>query len=110
MSNQKNISVVRESNTGLWFWKLPDGELLQDGHGNYFNMPGHRYSIAARKKMREAVRSLGIEGGEPFFKQNERRVTQSEWEDQMARNLEGKIPDWHDPAIYEQARDRGDRR
>lgn len=106
--NNSNLSVVRESDVGLWFWQLPSGDLLSY-EGYYLNMPGHRYDIQAQAKMRDAAESMGFDG-KPIFKQNERRVTESEWEDQMARMEEGKIPDPSDPAIVEEARDRNNRR
>lgn len=106
-SNKGNsrISVVEETEGGLWVWELPEGGTVTDSDRNTLNVPGTKYDIEAMGKIRSAAHSMGITEGKPKFLSGHRRVTQSEWEDQMARAIDGEqFPDWYDPGYIDEAK------
>lgn len=87
---------------GLCVWQLPDGTYVQDAEGNYLSAgPAKLYNRTVMQNMVGAVRSLGVTEGKPFWLPGFRKVSNSEWEDQMERLMEGKIPDAAD--LYRQA-------
>lgn len=78
---------------GLYVWQMEDGKVLGDSDGNVLNVPSLRGDLDRQLKLRAAVRSLGIEGGEPLFLPGQRRVTDDEYADQMDRMINGQVPD-----------------
>lgn len=87
---------------GICLWKLPDGSYIMDNQGNYLVAgPTKMYTASIEHKMISAARSLGITEGQPFWLPGFRKITDSEWEDQMERLLDGKVPDAAD--VYRQS-------
>lgn len=87
---------------GVYLWQLPDGTYVQNDNGDYLVVgPCKVDNATAIRNMTAAAKSLGVKVGKPFFMPGFRRVSQSEWEDQMERLQEGKIPDPAD--LYRQA-------
>lgn len=79
---------------GLLVWKLPDGTYIMNGDQEYLSVgPCKIGNPVAVSNMKAAVASMGITVGEPFWLPGFRKVTQSEWEDQMERLIDGKTPD-----------------
>lgn len=101
----KRIMEVPEEDLafGICVWQFPDGSYLTDEQGNYFAAQARVYDPVMEKKMRDAVKSMGITEGRPFWLPGMRKITNSEWEDQMERLQDGKIPDVAD--LYRQVRD-----
>lgn len=94
--------MVEETDYGLYLWKMPNGSLIADEDKNFLNIPAHRNDQKKIQMLRDAVRSLGIEEGEPIFFSGHRRVTDEEYEYQKQRLEWGLIPDEQD---YGAARD-----
>lgn len=87
---------------GICVWRLPDGTYVQDGDGNYLCAgPTKLNNTIVERKMIAAARSCGITTGSPFWLPGFRKITNSEWEDQMERLLDGKVPDVVD--LYRQS-------
>jgi hypothetical protein len=72
---------------------LPDGKFLGDDDGNTMNIPGKRIDPTAKDKLTLAARSYGFSDGRAVFLQGRRRVTDEEFEEQVARQQMGLVPD-----------------
>lgn len=103
MNNVKH-TIVDDAQHGVWVWELPSGRLLSDGDGNYLSMNGLKNDLRCMTRMRQAAASYGFPDGKPLFKAGKWKATQSEWEDQMERMINGEIADPYDPAIMDEAR------
>lgn len=109
MDNVKH-TIVDNAQYGVWCWELPNGRLLSDGEGNYLSLNGLKDDLRCMMKLRRAAASYGYAQGKPVFKVGKRKVTDSEWEDQMERMKNGDIADPLDPAIFDEARAAYERR
>jgi hypothetical protein len=89
----KQTAEVNNPGFGVCLWQMPDGTYIMDDHGNHLSAQGRPHDPKVEEKMRRAASSLGIENGRPFWLPGFRKVTQSEWEDQMDHLASGKIPD-----------------
>lgn len=93
---KKRALVVPESTKGVCIWKFSNG-YVADNDNNYLSLEGVIGDTRVEERMREAVRSyLGDEiaiQGEPKWISGARKITDSEYEDQMDRLQSGKIPD-----------------
>lgn len=99
MENKKrNTTLIpNPSKRGVYLWELPDGTLLADGDGNYLSIDAIIGDIQAMSKMRSAAAYYGYPEGKPKFWPGRSKVTQSEYEDQMAAFIEGEeIPGDYD--------------
>lgn len=77
----------------ICLWKLPDGRYVANDEGEFLCAEAWRpHDPEVETKMRQAARSLGIDGGEPVWMTG-RKVTKMEHEVQMERLLDGLIPD-----------------
>ena len=91
---------------GIYVWQMPDGKTLGDGEGNVLNIPSARGDLIKMASISRYVKEiLRIEGGGPVFMEGTRPITDSEWEDQMHRLMEGYTPDPYDiGALRDEAR------
>lgn len=99
---KKTIDYREHVQWGLVLWQLPDGTYLKDDQGRELSagpcvIGNHKAEI----NMRHAVRSMGVKGGKPFWLPGFRKVSDNEWDDQMERLMDGKIPDAAD--LYRQS-------
>lgn len=102
MIKQQAREVV-ETNLGLYVWMMPNGQILGDGDGNYLNIPavkGDRSKISNITDVAHSIlRDNGVPpAGTPVFQPGRRRVTDEEYESQMARLKSGLVPDEYDIA------------
>lgn len=97
----KKVMESPDYKLGICVWRLPSGGYIQDKNQNYLNCFGRIGDPLIENNMRNAALSLGVENGAPMWLPGFRRVTESEWEDQMATLLEGGTPDPVD--LYRQA-------
>lgn len=99
--NTKNIEQVQESNIGVYVWEMPDGRIVGDDQNRFLSVES-RYGDAHRiDQLRKAVRHYGVEQGWPKFFPGHRKISDSEYEDQVERMNEGKVPDPLDPGFTE---------
>src|ERR1044072_549929 len=89
----KRVLESAETGFGVYLWRLPNGSYVMDSKQNYLNCPSRPNNPIVEAKMRKCAESLGITEGEPFWLPGFRRITDGEWEDQMAELQSGGIPD-----------------
>lgn len=94
--DKSRISVVEESDIGLYVWELPNGMYLADDDGNLLNIPSRLGDISRMRKIAEVARNLGYGEGTPTFAPGVRRVSDSEHQEQIYRMMNGEIPDEYD--------------
>lgn len=99
--------VVNEFAHGLLVWYTDDGRLVQDGNGNIMNIEVNniRDRVELKEKgdaLRAAARSYGIEGGHANFLSGNRRVSDEEYQNQIARQDAGLVPDIFDPGVIKE--------
>jgi hypothetical protein len=91
--NKINSQVLdEETKLGIYVWEI-DGKWVGDDEGNYLSitsMKGNRDRIEA---LRKAVRSYGVDRGEPVFLSGRRKIDDEEFEYQNSRLKLGLIPD-----------------
>lgn len=80
---------------GVCVWEDNEGRILADKDNNYLSMEGMVNDPRVEIKMRDAARYwMGSEfEGQPKWIYDARKISDGEYEDQMARLLDGKIPD-----------------
>jgi hypothetical protein len=93
---KKKVSVVEETDYGLYLWKMPNGSLVADEDKNFLNIPARKGDQQKINIIKDTVRSFGITEGEPIFFSGHRRVTDEEYEYQKQRLDWGLIPDEQD--------------
>lgn len=80
---------------GVYIWRV-NGRPVMDQNKNYLIAPARRGDLRAIAALARAVKGFGIEGGEAHFQEGARPISQTEWEDQMARQAAGEVPDPYD--------------
>ena len=79
--------------TGVCLWKMPNEGYISDGDG-YLSMEGPVGSAIVESKMRKAAHYwTGNYEGVPAWFPGYRQISDAEHDDQMARLVDGKIPD-----------------
>lgn len=87
---------------GICMWRLPDGTYIQNDDGEYLCAgPTTVGNTKAERNMISAAKSMGVTSGNIFWLPGFRKISQSEWDDQMERLMEGKIADAAD--LFHQA-------
>lgn len=102
----KKKTVHADTSFGVCVWQMPDGSYVKNEEGDYFCIQGSVGNLNLEKRMRDAVKHLGISTGKPAWFPGFRQITKSEWEDQMERFMDGKVPDAVD--LYLQASEHGE--
>lgn len=99
MTNKKRpqTQIVNEVAYGTYIWQLPSGNYLGNENGEYLSIYCLKSDLKARAQLRAAAESLGFPEGKPVFMPGAEKISQSEWEDQVARLEAGKIPNPNDP-------------
>lgn len=104
-TNKMRRQIVEESDKGLYVWITEDGKIVADDDGNYLNIPSFKNDREQLKRLEDAAKHYGIDGGKPVFLSGHRRVTDEEYEYQRQRLEWGLIPDELDlPAFKEEYR------
>lgn len=96
------ITVVEEHDWGVYIWETPEGVLVDEQH-RVLNIPAQKDDLRAMAKLQRAAASYGYPEGKAVFKPGRRRVSDSEYDDQMERLTEGKTPDPYDPGVAKDA-------
>ena len=98
--NPGTVTVVEETNIGLYIWMLPSGEPLSDDDANFLCIPARKGDKKRMDLLRQAAASYGYPDGEPYFYAGSRRVSDDEFYHQIDRMMNGLVPDEYDiPAI-----------
>jgi hypothetical protein len=88
-----NREVVDEYPYGMYVWRMPDGEVLGDDEGNFMNVFSTKNNPRAIKAITEAARAYGFPEGKAEWWPGKRRITDEEYEEQLAREAAGLVPD-----------------
>lgn len=99
-----SVRRISETNLGLYMWEMPNGKLVANEDLDFLNIPAFRGDLRAISEITKVAKALGCEEGKPVFKEGHRRVTDYEYEDQMARMQAGYIPDPYDIGVYKETR------
>lgn len=92
----KNPGIVDESNYGVYIWRDGKGRAVADSELRYLMIPSKRGDLRKVKLLEQAVRSYGIMDGAAEFCAGSRPVSDTEWEEQIARQQAGEVPDPYD--------------
>lgn len=96
--HKKPRSVRPKTKVGVCLWEF-DGKYLSNGEDSFLSMEGIIGDPVVEDKMRKAAHYwTGISLGKPVWLPGYRKVTDAEYDDQMARFLDGQIPDPIDEA------------
>ncbi len=91
--NNHRVTMVDESDYGLYLWQTIDGKLVCDEDANYLNIPSKKGDKEKIRLLAVAAKDCGIIGGQPVFFSGNRRVTDEEYEYQKQRMEWGLVPD-----------------
>lgn len=94
------MSIVSETNVGIYVWRLPNGEFLSDGL-NVLSIEARRGDIQAMAAITRAAKHYGFEDGAPIFEEGYRKITDEEFEIQYIRLVNGLTPDPQDIGDYQ---------
>ena len=87
------MSIVEESDKGLYVWIMPDGSIVADDQGNYFNIPSFKNDQVQINNLKTALKDeFGITEGKAVFMSGYRRVTEEEYQEDLARIEQGLLP------------------
>lgn len=79
---------------GCYVWIMPDGRVVMDQNGNYavsrFCMKGDRRAMDG---LRNLMKDVGVHQGRPMFLENQRPVSDEQYEEMEARMRWGLTPD-----------------
>lgn len=98
--SKPRVSVVEETNIGVYVWMLPSGEPLADEDANFLAIPAKRGDKKRMKLLAEVAAHHGYPDGEPYFYAGSRWISDDEFWEQIERIRNGEVPDPYDiPAI-----------
>lgn len=103
---KSRVSIVEQSQDGIYVWELDNGQWISDEDKNFLSMPSKKDDEYKLGKFREyahnVLRNEGIEpNGKPVFLSGHRRVTDEQYEEQRARQAMGLTPDPFDVGALE---------
>jgi phage portal protein BeeE len=89
---KKNKARVIPKNLpwGVLVWQTKSGHVLSNSNGDVLSVECFKGDLEALRKMREAAAHYGHGDGRAAFLPGRRKISQSEYEDQMADYLDGK--------------------
>ena len=97
MTNKKpRTRVVDHTIYGIYVWQLPDGRYLDDGDNRQLSISAVRGDIKRMNQIKAAAAANGYADGTPVFLSGHRKITDSEYDEQMARHMSGLIADPYD--------------
>lgn len=98
--SKARVTLVEETNIGLYLWILPTGEPLANEDADFLCIPAKRGDKKRIKLLQEAAASYGYPDGEAYFYAGSRRVSDEEFWKQIDNIQNGKVPDEYDiPAL-----------
>jgi hypothetical protein len=89
----KNISEVRETDFGVFYWVDGKNRPVVDTEGNNLCVYSHRNDRTKIEALKKAARYWGIEDGHAVFQEGTRPVSAAEYETQVQRLAAGEEPD-----------------
>src|ERR1051325_11016998 len=92
----KRVMVAPDFGFGVCLWQKKDGSYIMDLDQNYLSAFGPINDPKIEYKMTQAAKECGVTEGKPFWLPGFRKISNTEWCDEMERLLDGKIPDHAD--------------
>ena len=89
-----------ETSLGIYVWEMPDGRWIGDDEGNFLSITSKKGNKARIDLLAAAVRSYGIDTGQPKFLAGRRKIDDEEFEYQQQRLKWGLVPDPLDIGNY----------
>lgn len=109
--NSKGKQLVKETNRGVYLWRMPSGSFVADGEGHYLMIEAMEGDETRMRALADAARECGVDEGMPCFFRGNRIVTDEEYEEQKMRLKFGLTPDPLDiAAIKDDAKNASNRR
>jgi len=101
MSNK--MQKVEETNYGVYVWNVTDRGILVNEEGDPLRISAMRGDLRKIGEIARAAAHYGFPDGEPVFWSGRRAISDSEYQDQMARHQSGQLADPYDiPSLIEQ--------
>lgn len=92
----KGPKLIDDINYGVYIWRDGRGRIVADSEYNYMLIPSRKGDAKKMRLLEEAARSFGIMDGHAEFMPGTRPISDSEWEEQKARQEAGLVPDEYD--------------
>lgn len=92
----KNIELVDDIPFGVYVWKDANGKYVVDSDYNYMCIPSRKGDLKRIAALQRVAEAHGIVGGTAEFRSGARPISDAEWEEQMARQAAGEVPDQYD--------------
>lgn len=90
------ITEVEQVKYGVYVWEDEKGRVVGDSGGNYMLIASRKGDRDKIEALRKAAASYGITGGRAVFRAGARPVSDEEYEEQVARQEAGIVPDKYD--------------
>lgn len=98
-----NMKPVDEVNYGIYVWKVKGAGILVNEDGDPLRINAFRGDLNKIRQISKAAAYYGYPDGEPVFQSGRRAISESEYEEQMARHQDGQLADPYDiPALIDQ--------
>lgn len=75
---------------GVYVWRNADGSTLSNSDGEVLSLEGFKGDLAKMRSMRKAAEYYGSADGSLAFIPGSRKISRSEWEDQMEAFIDGE--------------------
>lgn len=99
MTRKNGVSVVSETNLGIYVWKLLNGNFVMDNDFNILSIQAFRGDTRSIEKIKQVANNLGLEGS-PYFVEGARKISDIEFDVQRERFFSGLNPDPYDIGMY----------
>lgn len=101
LTPKKRIVEEEARGYGLYVWQATNGSFVRNASGDWLCVgPVAEGNQKAILNLAAAAANCGFPSGKAVWLNGFRKISESEWEDQMERLQEGKIPDAAD--LYHQ--------
>lgn len=91
-----NPGVVDDISYGVYIWRDAKGRAVVNDDFEYLMIASKKDDAKKMRLLQEAARSYGIVDGYAEFCSGSRPISHEEWEEQMARQQNGEVPDQYD--------------
>lgn len=97
-----NIKAVEEVDYGVYVWRVEGQGLLANEDRDLLRIASWRGDLTKMAEIARAAAHYGYPDGEPVFLAGRRAISDSEYEEQMARQVSGQLADPYDiPALVD---------
>ncbi|SRR5687767_1794501 len=101
--NSNKITVISETDLGIYVWQMPDGRFVTDKDLNVMNIVSRRNDLQAMATLTRVARKHDIHEGRPYFIEGARRTDDEELKEQVERMKAGLVPDPYDIGVYKES-------